>query len=95
MEPAFLERLDHLRALCGFPFKINSGYRHPTHPNEVFKDEPGTHSEGLAADIAVANGYQRGLIVKNAIAMGFSGIGVAKTFIHVDDRGGPLVMWSY
>ncbi len=33
MEMEFLEKLDELRAYCGFPFVITSGYRHPTmHP---------------------------------------------------------------
>lgn len=95
MKDGFLLRLDELRAFTGLPFKITSGYRDPSHPVEAAKETPGRHSEGIAADIAVVNGYQRGLIVKNAISMGFSGIGVAKTFVHVDDRGGPLVIWGY
>lgn len=95
MEEAFLKRLDQLRTFCGFGFNITSGYRDPSHPAEASKPRPGTHSRGIAADIAVSNGYQRALIVKFAIAMGFSGIGVAKSFIHVDDRGGPAVMWTY
>ena len=38
---------------------------------------------------------ERYLIVKNAVEMGFNGIGIAKTFIHVDNRNTESVMWSY
>jgi hypothetical protein len=27
--------------------------------------------------------------------MGFNGIGVAKSFVHVDTRSSTLVMWTY
>jgi zinc D-Ala-D-Ala carboxypeptidase len=52
MEPEFLQKLDRLRAECGFPFVITSGYRHPIeHPIEAAKEVPGTHAQGIAADI--------------------------------------------
>ena len=95
MDEDFLKRLDRLRAMCGFSFVITSGYRSPEHPAEASKSQPGTHSQGIAADIAVASGDQRFQIVSNAIDMGFKGIGVAKSFIHVDDREGPAVIWTY
>jgi hypothetical protein len=34
-------------------------------------------------------------IVKNALAMGFTGVGVARGFIHVDVRNTTPVMWKY
>lgn len=95
MEPAFLDKLDDLRERCGIPFIINSGFRSKGHSKEVVKPIPGMHTEGKAADIRVSNGMERGLIVEHAIRMGFKGIGIAKTFIHVDTRGGELVIWSY
>lgn len=97
MDPEFLKRLDELRFNCGFPFTITSGYRHPSHPAEAKKAKPGTHSQGIAADIAVSNSWQRRRIVEEAIEMGFRGIGVAKTFVHIDDRDEdqPSVLWTY
>lgn len=100
MDPGFLERLDLLRGRCGFPFQITSGYRDKTHPEEAKKIRPGYHSMGIAADIAVSDGIQRRRLVAEALTMGFSGIGVANGFIHVDDRqllsrDLPLVMWTY
>jgi len=56
----------------------------------------GTHTLGIAADISVNGGRQRMQIVKQAAAMGFNGIGVAKHFVHVDTRdGGKSVLWCY
>ena len=96
MDHEFLLKLDELREKVGFPFRITSGYRDATHPAEARKAEPGTgyHCQGLAADIAVSNGFERMNIVHEAIKMGFS-IGVARTFVHVDDRKTTPVMWTY
>ena len=90
-----LFRLDFLRDECGFPFVITSGYRDPTHPVEAIKVQPGTHSQGIAADIRVTNGFERRLLVKQALKLGFSGIGVAKAFVHVDVRNTSPVLWTY
>ena len=95
MDSEFIARLDLLRGVCGFPFKVNSGYRSPQHSIEAAKDQPGQHSTGRAADIAVSNGEQRFLLVSRAIEHGFAGIGVANGYIHLDARLGPKVMWTY
>lgn len=95
MQDDFLLRLDELRHRCGFPFIVTSGYRSVKHPIEARKSRPGKHAQGIAADIRVANGYQRRVIVEEALKMGFRGIGVAKTFVHVDDRHSTPVMWTY
>jgi hypothetical protein len=81
MEVGFMKVLDHLRAVCGFPFIITSGYRSPNHSIE-------------AADIKVSGGAQRLAIVKHASAMGMS-VGVAKTFVHVDTRKTEPMCWCY
>ena len=95
MDPAFVDKLDILREVCGFPFVITSGYRDKTHPEEAKKSTPGTHSSGIAADIAVNSGAQRRLLVQKALELGFTGIGVAKTFVHVDTRTTRPTMWTY
>jgi len=96
MDSEFLEKLDSLREICGFPFRITSGYRDASHPSEVVKAAPGTgtHCQGIAADIAVSNGVERMNIVHEALKMGFS-IGIARTFIHVDARTTTPVLWTY
>lgn len=95
MEPEFIEKLDELREACGFPFIITSGYRSPEHSIERRKKAPGTHAQGIAADIKVSNGSQRYKIIEMAHKMRFGGIGVAKTFVHVDIREKTPVLWCY
>jgi uncharacterized protein YcbK (DUF882 family) len=95
MNPDFVHRLDQLREVCGFPFIITSGFRDPSHPVEAAKEVPGTHSQGIAVDIKVNNGFQRRKLVQEALKMGFNGIGVAKSFVHIDDRDSTAVLWAY
>ena len=91
----FIHKLDELRKECDFPFTITSGYRDPSHSIEARKSKPGQHAKGVAADIKVKNGAEKYIIVKNAMAMGFTGIGIAKTFVHVDSRDSTPVIWTY
>ena len=95
MEKDFLELVDQLRHKCGFPFVITSGYRDPTHSIEAAKDIPGSHSQGIACDIRVVNSNKRFRLIKEALALGFTGIGVDPSFIHVDTRGSSPVIWTY
>ena len=95
IQDEFIHALDKLREECGFPFAITSGYRDPSHSAEIKKERPGQHTLGIAADIAVAGGAQRFMIVSKALELGFSGIGVAKTFVHVDTRTTDPMLWCY
>lgn len=99
MQPEFMDKLVQLRKACGFPFVINSGYRDLTHPVELAKFEPGQHTKGIAADIA-CHSDNAFYIVKYALALGFTGIGIsqrtgAARFVHVDMRKGAPVLYSY
>tara|TARA_R110000824_G_scaffold46077_2_gene132833 strand:+ start:1302 stop:1652 length:351 start_codon:yes stop_codon:yes gene_type:complete len=95
MSEEFLGRLDELRHQCGFPFIITSGYRDPTHSIEVKKAKPGAHTKGIAADVRYSSSSQAYSLVKTAQEMGFRGVGVAKTFVHVDIRETTPVLWLY
>ena len=95
MDLEFIRKLDELRSACGWPFIVTSGYRSVQHSLEVKKERPGTHTQGIAADIKVVGGEQRRDIIKKAFYMGFNGIGVAKTFVHVDTRTTTPVLWCY
>jgi uncharacterized protein YcbK (DUF882 family) len=95
MDTSFLSLLDELREECGFPFTITSGYRSPNHSIEKAKNKPGTHAQGIAADIKVTSGWERYVITQKALELGFTGIGIARGFIHVDTRAGTPVIWSY
>jgi len=95
MKPEFLEKLDALRHVCAFPFVITSGYRDPSHPIEAAKEIPGTHAQGIAADVRVVSSNKRFRLVKEALALGFTGIGVDPSFIHLDIRASSPVIWTY
>lgn len=96
MDPAFMDKLQELRNRLGEPLIINSGYRHPSHSVERVKAVPGTHTLGLAADIR-ADGQKAYRILQHAFDLGFTGIGVAKSFVHLDIwTGGPRPnVWIY
>ncbi len=99
MDPEFMDKLVQLRKACGFPFVITSGYRATTHSIEKAKVEPGQHTKGRAVDIA-CHSDNAFYIVKYAMALGFTGIGVSQKngiarFVHVDMRKGAPVVYSY
>jgi zinc D-Ala-D-Ala carboxypeptidase len=84
MEPSFLARLERLRREIGEPLHITSGYRSPLHSVEKAKPKPGVHTLGRAVDIQ-ADGKKQYRILRLAPSLGFTGLGIGKTFIHLDD----------
>lgn len=99
MKPEFMELLQTLRTMYGKPMIITSGYRHPTHPVESRKGHTtGEHTRGTCCDIACTTGTDRYQIIRLALQLGFTRIGIAKTFIHLGIGGAGLpspVIWSY
>ena len=95
MDEHFLRLLDQCREECGFPFFITSGYRDKTHPKESAKTTTGKHTLGIAADIACSSAEHQYKILHKAFELGFTGIGIAKTFIHLDTRMTTPVIWTY
>ena len=102
MDEEFMRRLDKLRERCGFPFRIASGFRCDDHNAEVSTTgEGGPHTTGKAVDI-MANASQRFSIIEKGLFpdIGITGIGPAKTFIHLDtltpeERPSRPCVWSY
>ena len=90
MQPSFMDKLQELRERCGFAFHISSGYRSVHHPIEASKNQPGNHSHGIAADILITDGKSAYTLIKHAMDVGFTGIGVSqdyrgnRSFIHLD-----------
>ena len=85
MDKAFLKMLDKARKIADTPFIINSGYRTDSHNNYVGGKSNSSHLKGMAADIRCTDDAQRSKIIQSLIEVGFNRIGVAKTFIHVDN----------
>ena len=96
MNKDFLFVLDEAREFAGIPFVINSAYRSPEHPLSI-KNPSSSHIKGLAVDIKATDSNTRFKIVKALMTVGFTRIGIADTFIHVDldlDKT-QNVIWTY
>lgn len=102
MDEELLAMLDIARETAGIPFKINSSWRSEEYNKElakrgykVAKNSP--HLRGYAVDIHCTNSSDRYIIIDALINVGFKRLGIAKTFIHVDnDPSLPdLVTWLY
>ena len=98
MQPEALALFQKIRKAYGKPLVVISGYRSAKHSEEVKKASPGAHAQGLAADFMVTNGADRFELVKVAYACGAQGIGIAKSFIHIDCGHAHAMrpaLWSY
>ncbi len=97
MSILFLNKLDDARSIAGIPFYINSGYRTEAHNLKVGGKPHSSHLKCCAADIKVKDSRSRGLILSALYKAGFNRIGIAKTFIHVDDDQDKDqdVVWLY
>ena len=96
MDKEFLFKLDEARMLAGTPFKITSGYRTEAHNKKAGGVKGSSHTKGCAVDIAVNSGLQRCAIVCALAKVGFTRIGIAKTFVHVDlDKEKQNSIWLY
>ncbi|MGL4757612.1 MAG: D-Ala-D-Ala carboxypeptidase family metallohydrolase [Aeromonadaceae bacterium] len=99
MTPEFMKLIQSLRTMYGKPLTVTSGYRHPTHPVEARKGHSnGEHTRGACCDLACTSGTDRYNIIRLALSLGFTRIGIAKTFIHLGIGGPGLVsptIWDY
>jgi uncharacterized protein YcbK (DUF882 family) len=97
MDLQFVRLLDQLRQIIGTPIYINSGYRTEQHNMEVGGVPFSAHTKGLAADIRIVGNEQRYWVISKALELGFTRIGVAKTFVHLDlDTSLPSPrIWMY
>ena len=97
MDVDFLAKLDKAREYADLPFIINSAYRSPEHNAKVGGKPGSSHLKGLAVDISAKDSRTRFLILDALFAVGFTRIGIADSFIHVDsdiDKS-QNVIWTY
>lgn len=94
MDPDFLQKLDHLREMCGFPFVLTSAYRSSDWDKKKGRSGYGYHTKGRAVDVYCVDSFKRADILVNAPYCGLNGIGVGKTYVHLDDRIIPTC-WVY
>ena len=106
MNETFMERLIELREKLNKPMVISSGYRSEAHNIAIGGSKNSAHLKGCAVDV-VCYGHLAYEIVKLAMELQFSGIGVkqngvhAKRFIHIDTMPRHSItsprpwIWSY
>ena len=85
MDQELLNMLYEARQIAQIPFVITSGYRCHDHNKNVGGRPGSAHTRGYAVDISANNSRARFIIINALVAAGFTRIGIAKTFIHVDD----------
>lgn len=84
MDRDFLLRLDEARHISGEPFIVNSAFRSEDHELAQGRSGSSSHTKGIAVDIRVSSSRAKFNIVKALLDVGFTRMGVYKTFIHVD-----------
>ena len=90
MMEEFMSKLIELRKKLGQPMVISSGYRTPEYNQRISGSSKSAHILGKAVDV-VCSGEKAYNIVKLALEIGFTGIGIqqrgehSKRFIHLDD----------
>ena len=93
-------KLENMRIDAGIPFII-SATRCPAYNRKVGGVKDSTHmtlfDESYGIDIDVENSRDKYILVTSAIRAGFTRIGIAETFIHVDDSPVKVqeVIWTY
>ena len=97
MDATFIANLTRARKLAKVAFAISSGYRCATHNVRVGGSADSSHLRGLAADVKVTSSHHRFVIVEALLQSGFTRLGVAESFIHVDldPNKVPTVLWTY
>lgn len=79
-----LDRLELLRSTVDKPLHVNSGYRCRAH-NLIVGGAAYSQHKSLAFDLALGD-HQLDHLYTSALDVGFLGIGLGSTFIHLDMR---------
>ena len=97
MDMKFINTLQSLRDFFGKGLKINSGFRCVPHNDKIKGGKTSMHLKGQAVDIGTGTmtGVEKYQLIQHAMDIGFGGIGIAKSFVHIDNRSGPKVLWTY
>ena len=97
MDPDFLVLLDEVREVARIPLVLNSAYRSKEWEEKQKRSGNSAHTRGKAVDIRCNTSANRYKIVHAALLCGIRRIGVAKTYIHLDnDETLPQeVIWDY
>lgn len=91
------DKLNQAREIAGIPFVLNSAYRCEKHNKAVGGSSTSSHIKGLAVDIKADTGHKTFVILDALLKVGFTRIGIAETFIHVDvdKEKTQNTIWTY
>lgn len=100
MDKDFLLLLDKVRHISGVPMTINSDYRTKKKNKEVGGKPDSAHLYGYAVDVDCSNGVARSLLIRAALDVGITRIGIGSTFLHFDIAERYItkpanVIWTY
>jgi len=97
MNGPFMAMLEKLRVALGRPLVIRSGFRCESKNMSLKKAAKNSlHLRGRAVDIRVRSSFERFMLIKHAMQLGFAGIGVNRTTVHLDNRPqSDAAMWHY
>lgn len=94
MDPVFMQKLQALRDEWGRPLIVTSAARCAFWNKTVGGAEHSQHLLGKAADILMPDVKDIPRFVALAEKVGFGGIGIGLTFVHVDGRS-EHARWTY
>lgn len=89
MQVEFMTALQKLRDIVKFPLNLTSAYRCKKHNENVGGALTSKHLQGRAADIdltCLTDHQKKTLLEAIKLVPELKGVGVAKSFIHVDNR---------
>ena len=97
MNADVLRMIDQARELFGKPIRINSGVRSVAQNHKVGGSKTSSHLKGHAIDVSCDNSADRFRLIEILLLVGFNRLGIAKTFIHVDNdpNKSKNVIWVY
>ena len=85
VQPPFLYKMNDLRHYFGSPIHPTSFCRCAGHNAKVGGSVTSSHPKGWACDILIPSELGKYKLLIAAGKVGFRGIGIGKTFIHLDD----------
>lgn len=94
-KPELVQKLQVLRERLGRSLSVNSAMRCEAYNTKIGGASKSQHINGVAVDIRALTGIEKYQIVDEALRAGFHGIGIADTFIHLDLRTAPGVIFTY
>ncbi len=92
-----LKKFDAARHIAGIPFIPLSAYRSPEWEQERNRSGNGSHTRGMALDIAALSGREKFVIIRSLLYVGCNRFGISSSFIHADFdlSKEPNVIWLY